>query len=72
MKNEVQPGQLIKNQCCPGFDWEVCVIIASVWGRCLNPDCPQVCGCGEPCYYDAMSSVEIEEIEEGEFCDTQS
>jgi hypothetical protein len=59
---EIKPGQMIKNFCCLEFDWKVCFLLdETVWGVCHNPDCPQICGCGEPCYYDGVSSFEVDD-----------
>ena len=40
----VEDGMLLKSVCCQGYDWEVLYVydpsVGSVWGKCLNPDCP--------------------------------
>ena len=41
IEGEIVVGEKINGLCCPGFDWEVSAILSSVWGNCVNPDCPE-------------------------------
>lgn len=36
---EVKQDDIYSGICCPGFDWEVVVVISDIWGVCFNPDC---------------------------------
>lgn len=67
-----QEKQVIKDHCCTGFDWEIRYIMneETVWGKCLNPNCPDVCrcgGCGElSCMWDGVGFFDIDDYYEVE------
>ena len=68
----VTEGQRFPNAHCPEYDVEILLVEDDrVIARCHNPQCPDVCGCGQPCAYDGVLFHYTDELPEYLFPKTQ-
>lgn len=70
IEGEVKADDIYPGFCCQGYDYEVCFIFpndnpnyTSIWGVCLNPDCPQTTGEIED-YWRGLSENLLEDFAE--------
>ena len=61
----------IPDICCKGYSWEIIDIAEGIddyrdyWGRCDNPNCNELCTCGESnCDWNRISTKDSENVEE--------
>lgn len=57
-------GDIFPGFCCPGFDWEVVLVLCSVWGRCHNPECDKNSCCPDDpdCPFVGVSHFDEEDL----------
>lgn len=55
----------LPNICCDGYDWDITDVVldpdiqATYRGKCKNPNCPKVCGCGDDnCLWDGIMTID--------------